>query len=69
MARRRTKADPLDARISRLYGVNCSGITIPMLEIPAIFKVARAAVAADPAMDDAALAAVIVAKVEEVRVR
>ena len=39
----RRAADALDAEISAIYYAHCSGIVIPMLQIPSIFAAARAA--------------------------
>jgi hypothetical protein len=40
---KRLTAKKLDLLIESLYRKNCSGITIPMLEIPAIFRAAKTA--------------------------
>lgn len=40
MAKRMT-TKKLDAMIDRIYRENCSGIVIPMLSIPKIFKAGR----------------------------
>jgi hypothetical protein len=53
----------LDAEISALYYANCNNVMIPMMEIPKIFKAAKAAKAEGKCMKEA-----IVAYVEGVRV-
>lgn len=54
-----------DARINRAYLSSCNGVQIPMLQIPEIFKVGRAAIAAGA--DDEALKAKIVEFVASIR--
>jgi hypothetical protein len=54
---RQTKAEKaLDAEIDQLYRVNCSGVQIPMLDIPKVFAVAKQARAEGKDMKEAILA-------------
>lgn len=63
---RKTKQDKAnDNRISVIYGRECSGVQIPMLEIPNIFRRGREAIAAGA--DDAALAKTIIEYVAAIR--
>lgn len=55
-------------RIERLYYKRCSCITIPLLEIVTIFKVAEAAIAANPEITDEKLGDVIRAFVDTIKV-
>jgi len=55
----------VDARITKAYTSSCNGVEIPMMKIPEIFKVGRAAVA--EGADDEALKAKIVAFVATIR--
>lgn len=67
MKPRKTKAEKLaEARVDRAYRAACSGIQVPMLELPKIFAHGLARVAAGD--DDAALAASVRAYVETIRV-
>lgn len=54
-----------DLRIEKAYGQACNGVQIPMMKIPEIFKVGRAAIAAGA--DDEALKAKIVEFVATIR--
>jgi hypothetical protein len=61
-----TKAQKkIDARITKAYASSCNGVEIPMMKIPEIFKVGRAAVEAGA--DDEALKAKIVEFVQTIR--
>jgi hypothetical protein len=64
---RKTKEEKaLEARITRLYGQVASGVQIPMMEVPKVWKVAHAAVAAGES--DEQVASAIAAYVAKVRV-
>lgn len=52
-------------RIERLYYASCSGVTIPLYDIPKVFAAGRVAV--DAGGDDAAVTKAIVAFVETIR--
>lgn len=63
----------LDAVIEQAYTRNCSGIQIPMLEIPKIYKVARDAYAANlmamgPQASEAAMVATMVSYVNAIKI-
>lgn len=62
-----TKAEQkkIEMRIEKAYGQSCNGVQIPMMKIPEIFKVGRAAIAAGA--DDEALKAKIVEFVATIR--
>lgn len=62
-SKRQQNADA--ARIQRIYGQRCSGITIPILKTVDVFKVGEAAIA--QGADDAALGDAIAAYVETIR--
>ncbi len=66
MARATKEEKALDVRIERLYSQSCSGVQIPMMAIPKVFSVAKAAAATGA--DDEAVKAAIVAFVETIRV-
>lgn len=57
-----------DARIERCYGRTCSGIQIPILKIPAIFRHAAGLIEANPAITDDELGAGIRALVDQIAV-
>jgi hypothetical protein len=59
-------AKAADDRINRAYVSTCEGIVIPMMAIPKVFAVGRAAIA--EGVDDAELATRIRAFVESIRV-
>ena len=64
MARKPSK-ETIDKRIERLYYASCSGVTIPLFDIPKVFAAGRVAVA--DGADDAAVTAAIVAFVATIR--
>lgn len=53
------------ARIGRIYSQRCSGIVIPIMEVPAIFKVGMDAL--EGGADDQAIGDALLAAVEKVR--
>jgi hypothetical protein len=68
MAVRKNKAEKaLDARIARIYGARCNGVTINIMDIPKIYAAARV-VAANGA-DDAELGDYLAAYVNAIRVK
>ncbi len=64
MARPNKKAN--DARISRLYSKHCHGIQVHIMKLGSITKKADAALAANPAISDDELGAVLNAAALEV---
>lgn len=64
---RQTKQQKIDEnRINRAFNQACSGVQIPMLDIPKVFRAGQAAI--DAGADDAALTEAVVAFVETIRV-
>lgn len=55
----------INKRIEALYYASCSGVTIPLYDIPKVFAAGRVAVEAGG--NDAAVTAAIVAFVETIR--
>lgn len=65
--KKQTKAEKLtDKRIARAYDRTCSGVQIPMLAIPGIFRTVRNAITPDTT--DEQLDALVKATVDSVRV-
>jgi hypothetical protein len=56
-------AKRLDKEIERIFYATCSGITIPVLDIPKIFVAGRAAAAAGTSIEAAVVGAVAVYRV------
>jgi hypothetical protein len=59
------KKKDIDRRITKAFNARCSGIPIPMMSIPGIFRVGREAIAAGA--DDEALGDAIAKAVELVK--
>lgn len=60
-------ANKADKRIESLYYRHCSGVEIDIMDIGRVFKAGHAAIAENPAIDDSALGAAIVAFVATIR--
>lgn len=62
-------AKALDKEIERIYYATCSGITIPLMDIPKIFAAGRAAAAAGTSLEAAVVATVDVLRVDRLPLR
>lgn len=66
--KRKSKADALrDKRVERLYYARCNGVQIDIMDIGRVFDTGRNAIAANPAITDAALGDAIAAFVQTIR--